>query len=159
MSTVFEGHYAKTKGKLGIVVARFNALFSKQLLEGALDGLRRHGVSEDEVDVAWVPGATEIPLVCQRMAESGEYVALIALGAVIRGATAHFDYVAQSVSRGCDQVRLQTKVPLINGVLTTENLEQAMERSGTKAGNKGYDAALAALEMADLLRQLPRGND
>jgi 6,7-dimethyl-8-ribityllumazine synthase len=158
MSTVFEGHYAKAKGKVAIVVSRFNSLFSKQLLEGALDGLHRHGVGEDDVDVAWVPGATEIPLVCLRLAESGDYTAIIALGAVIRGSTAHFDYVAQSVSRGCDQVRLQTGVPLINGVLTTENLEQAMERSGTKAGNKGFDAALAALEMADLLRQLPRGD-
>ncbi len=157
MSTIYEGRYQATAGRVAVVVARFNSTFSNQLLQGALDGLRRHGVDEDAVDVAWVPGAMEIPPVCRRFALSGEHVAVIALGAVIRGSTAHFEHVAQTVSRGCANVALETGVPVINGVLTTENLEQAIERSGTKAGNKGFDSALAALEMADLYRQLPGG--
>jgi len=155
MPTVYEGRFEAAEGRFAIVVSRFNSTFGQKLLEGALDGLVRHGVDEDEVDVAWVPGAMEIPLTAQRLAVSGEYVAVIALGAVIRGSTAHFEHVASGVSRGCADVTLDTGVPVINGVLTTENLEQAMERAGTKSGNKGFDAALAALEMADLLRQLP----
>jgi len=155
MPTIYEGRFQSITGRVAVVVARFNSTFSRQLLEGALDGLRRHGVNDDEMDVAWVPGAMEIPLVCRRFASSGEHVAVIALGAVVRGSTAHFEQVAQTVSRGCANVALETGVPVINGVLTTENLEQAMERSGTKAGNKGFDSALAALEMADLFRQLP----
>jgi 6,7-dimethyl-8-ribityllumazine synthase len=155
MSTVYEGRFESAEGRFAIVVSRFNSTFSQKLLDGAMDGLVRHGVDEDEVDVAWVPGAMEIPLAAQRLAASGEYVAIIALGAVIRGSTAHFEHVASGVSRGCADVTLDTGVPVINGVLTTENLEQAMERAGTKAGNKGFDAAMSALEMADLLRQLP----
>ncbi len=155
MPTIYEGRFDAPRGRVAIVVARFNSTFSQKLLEGALDGLLRHGVDEDEVDVAWVPGAMEIPQVCRRFAQSGEHVAVIALGAVIRGATAHFEHVSQTITRGCAAVALETGVPVINGVLTTENLEQALERSGTKAGNKGFDSALAALEMADLFRQLP----
>lgn len=155
MPTLYEGRFEAPEGRFAIVVARFNSTFGKKLLEGALDGFIRHGVDEDEIDVAWVPGAMEIPLVAQRLAVSGEYAAIIALGAVIRGSTAHFEHVAAGVSRGCADAAMDTGVPIINAVLTTESLEQAMERSGTKSGNKGFDAALAALEMADLLRQLP----
>jgi len=154
MGALFEGRLG-SEGRFAIVVSRFNALFGEQLLQGCRDGLRRHGVADDNVDVAWVPGAIEIPLVCQRLAESGRYDAVIALGCVVRGATPHFDVVAQNVARGCAQVSLDLGVPVIFGVLTTDTLEQAMERSGTKAGNKGFDAALSALEMVDLLRRLP----
>ena len=159
MPTIYEGSYEAAEGRFAIVVSRFNATFGKKLLEGAIDGLTRHGVEPDEIDVVWVPGAIEIPLTCQRLAVSGEYVAIVALGAVIRGATAHFEHVGTAVTRGCADVSLDTGVPVIQAVLTTENLEQAMERSGTKSGNKGFDAALSALEMADLLRQLPEGED
>jgi 6,7-dimethyl-8-ribityllumazine synthase len=140
--------------RIGIVVARFNEFISGKLLDGARDGLVRHEVAEDDIDVAWVPGAFEIPLVAQRMARSGRYDAVICLGAVIRGATPHFDYVAAEVSKGIANVALATGVPVIFAVLTTDTIEQAIERAGTKAGNKGFDAALSALEMANLLTQI-----
>lgn len=139
--------------RIGIVVARFNEFISGKLLDGAHDGLVRHEVAEDDIEVAWVPGSFEIPLMAQRMARSGRYDAIICLGAVIRGATPHFDYVAAEVSKGIANVALATGVPVIFAVLTTDTIEQAIERAGTKAGNKGFDAALAALEMANALAQ------
>ena len=157
MARNFEGRFNGAGKSFAIVVGRFNALFTEQLLEGCLDGLMRHGVDEDRVDIVRVPGAWEIPVVCRRLARSGRYRAVIALGAVIRGATPHFDHVAQAVSRGISEVSMATEVPVINGVLTTDTLEQTMERAGTKAGNKGFDCAMGALEMADLLEQLPEG--
>jgi len=155
MSRVFEGQMAGDGYRFAMVAARFNALFTEKLVEGCRDALRRHGVGDTDVDLAWVPGAVEIPLVCQRLAESEEYDAVIALGCVIRGATPHFDHVAQAASRGCAQVTLETGVPVVFGVLTTDTLEQAMERSGTKAGNKGFEAGMNAIEMVSLLRELP----
>ncbi|MBI3979011.1 MAG: 6,7-dimethyl-8-ribityllumazine synthase [Chloroflexi bacterium] len=152
MSRVFEGNLVGTGLRFGIVVARFNELITRQLLLGAEEALRRHGVGDDAVDVAWVPGSFEIPLVARRLAESGRYDAVICLGAVIRGATSHYDHIAGGVTSGVAQVSLQTGVPCIFGVLTTENIEQAIERAGTKAGNKGADAAVTAIEMANLLR-------
>lgn len=140
--------------RIGIVVARFNEFISGKLLDGARDGLVRHEVAEDDIEVAWVPGSFEIPLIAQRMARSGRYDAVICLGAVIRGATPHFDYVAAEASKGIANVALATGVPVIFGVLTTDTIEQAIERAGTKAGNKGFDAALTALEMANLLGQI-----
>lgn len=157
MARQFEGRFNGAGKSFAIVVGRFNALFTEQLLQGCLDGLRRHGVDEDRIDVVRVPGAWEIPLVCRRLASSGRYRGVIALGAVIRGATPHFEHVCNAVSRGVAEVALQTGVPVINGVLTTDTLEQTMERAGTKAGNKGFDCAQSALEMADLLEQLPEG--
>jgi 6,7-dimethyl-8-ribityllumazine synthase len=136
----------------GIVVGRFNEFISTKLLGGALDNLTRHGVAPERVEVAWVPGAFEIPLVAGRMARSGRYDAVITLGAVIRGSTPHFDYVASEVSKGVARLSLDTGVPVIFGVLTTDSIEQAVERAGTKSGNKGWDAAMSALEMANLLR-------
>jgi 6,7-dimethyl-8-ribityllumazine synthase len=142
--------------RIAIVVSRWNELITNRLLDGARDALRRHGVAEEHIDIAWVPGSFEIPLVCRRLAERGRYDAIIALGAVIRGATSHYEHVAGAVSSGIAQVSLQTGVPCIFGVITTENIEQAIERAGTKAGNKGFEAATAAIEMATLLRSLKR---
>jgi 6,7-dimethyl-8-ribityllumazine synthase len=154
---VYEGVLKGEGLRFAIVVSRFNDFIGSKLLAGAQDCLGRHGVGEDHVDVAWVPGALEIPLVAQRMAKSATYDAVICLGAVIRGATPHFDYVAGEVAKGVAQVQLDTGVPVIFGVLTTETIEQAVERAGTKAGNKGWDAAVSALEMANLLRGLDPG--
>ncbi len=154
MPKVLEGHLVSSGKKYGIVVSRFNEFISSKLLGGALDALRRHGVQDDEVTVAWTPGSFEIPLVVKRMAESGKYDAVIALGAVIRGSTPHFDYVAAEVSKGVAQVSLGANVPVLFGVLTTDTIEQAVERAGTKAGNKGVDAAVAAIEMVNLLEHL-----
>lgn len=154
MAKVFEGRFNGSDRKFGVVVGRFNSLFGEKLLQGCIDGLTRHGVADDDVEVAWVPGAWEIPLACKRMAESGNYDAVIALGVVIRGGTPHFDHVATAVSRGVADVSMSSDVPVIFGVLTTDSLEQAMERSGTKAGNKGFDAAMAALETVDVLGQI-----
>jgi 6,7-dimethyl-8-ribityllumazine synthase len=152
---VFEGHLTDPGGRFAIVAARFNGFIVEHLVQGALDGLRRHGVDvDDRVDVIHVPGAWEIPLACQKAAASGRYAAVIACGCVIRGATAHFDYVAGGVASGTADVALQTGVPVLFGVLTTDTIEQAIERSGTKAGNKGFEAALGALEMVDLLRRM-----
>jgi len=155
MGQVFEGRLIGEGLRFALVVARFNAFITEKLLEGARDALRRHGVADEDVDVAWVPGSFEIPLVAQRLAESGRYSAVICLGAVIRGATPHFDYVAAEAAKGVAAVGLSTGVPTIFGVLTTDTIEQAIERAGTKAGNKGFGAAMAAIEMADLLRVLP----
>lgn len=154
MAHYIEGSLQGKGRKLGIVVARFNSFIAEKLLEGAIDSLVRSGVNDDDIDVARVPGAFEIPLVAQKMARSGRYDAVIVLGAVIRGATPHFDYVAGEVAKGTAQVMLDTGVPVLFGVLTTESIEQAVERAGTKAGNKGSDVAVAALEMIDLLVNL-----
>jgi 6,7-dimethyl-8-ribityllumazine synthase len=146
----------RTDGKrFAIVVARFNELITERLLSGARDGFRQLCVPEEAIDVAWVPGALEIPVVAQRLAASGGYAAVLCLGAVIRGATAHFDYVAGQTAAGVAAASRETGVPIMFGVLTTDNLEQALERAGSKSGNKGYEAALGAVEMVDLLDQLP----
>ena len=140
--------------RIGIVVSRFNEFITTKLLGGAMDGLLRHDVSEDNVDVAWVPGAFEIPLIASKMAGSGKYDAVICLGAVIRGSTSHYDYVCNEVSKGIASVSLQTGIPVMFGIVTTENIEQAIERAGTKAGNKGYDCALGAIEMINLIKTM-----
>ena len=150
----YEGKLVAEGLHFAVVVSRFNDFISSKLLEGALDALVRHGALQEDVDVAWVPGAFEIPLVARRLAESKLYDAVICLGAVIRGATPHFDYVANEVSKGIATVALTTGMPTIFGVLTTDTTEQAVERAGTKAGNKGFDAAVTAIEMANLLREL-----
>lgn len=154
MVNVIEGKLVGRGAKIGIVVSRFNEFITSKLLGGALDVLTRHEVEDDNISVAWVPGAFEIPLVAKKMTQSGKYDAVICLGAVIRGATTHYDYVCSEVSKGVAQVSLQTGVPTIFGVVTTENIEQAVERAGTKAGNKGADSAMAALEMINLLKQV-----
>lgn len=151
MITYLEGHLQGKGRRIGIVVARFNSFISEKLLEGAVDTLTRSGVETGDITVARVPGAFEIPLVAQKMARSGKYHAVLCLGAVIRGATPHFDYVAGEVAKGTAMVMLETGIPVLFGVLTTETIEQAIERAGTKAGNKGSDVAVAALEMANLL--------
>ena len=145
---------AKDGMKVGIVVSRFNEFITNKLLGGAVDGLVRHGVAENNITTTWVPGAFEIPLIAGKMAKSGKYDAVICLGAVIRGATSHYDYVCNEVSKGVAQVSLQSEIPVLFGVVTTENIEQAIERAGTKAGNKGYDCALSAIEMANLINQI-----
>ena len=151
---VLEGMLNAQGLRFGIVVSRFNEFFTSKLLGGALDALHRHGASEDDITVAWVPGAFEIPVLAQKMAQSKKYDAIICLGAVIRGATSHYDYVCAEVSKGIASVSLQNGLPVMFGILTTDNIEQAIERAGTKAGNKGYDCALGAIEMANLLRQI-----
>ena len=151
--TVFEGDLIGSGLKVGIVVSRFNELLSSRLLGGALDALKRHDILEDAIDVAWVPGAFEIPLVAHKMAASKKYDAMIALGVIIRGATPHFEYVASEVSKGVANASLQTGVPVMFGVVTADSIEQAVERSGTKQGNKGWDVAMAAIEMANLLKK------
>lgn len=154
MPRVYEGNLSAEGKRFGILVGRFNAFISQELLKGALDCLGRHGADVETVDVAWTPGAFELPLVAQKMANSGRYDALICLGAVIRGSTPHFDYVANEMSKGIAAVGMQTGVPVLFGVLTTDTIEQAIERAGTKAGNKGWDAALGAIEMVNLMAQL-----
>lgn len=154
MAKVIEGNISAAGMRFGIVVSRFNEFITSKLLAGALDMLRRHGACDEAVTVAWTPGAFEIPIAAKKMAESKEYDAVICLGAVIRGATSHYDFVCAEVSKGIAQVGLATGVPVIFGVVTTENIEQAIERAGTKAGNKGADSAVAAMEMADLMRKL-----
>lgn len=153
MST-FEGHLVGTGLKFAIVVARFNELLSSRLLSGAQDALVRHGVSADDVDVAWVPGAFEIPMVAGKLAASGRYDAVIALGVVIRGGTPHFEYVSSEVSKGVAKVSMDTGVPVLFGVITADTIDQAVERAGTKAGNKGWEAGEAAIEMANLGKSL-----
>lgn len=150
----FEGNLVSSDIKIGIVAARFNEFITSKLLSGAMDGLLRHDVKEEDISVAWVPGAFEIPLIASKMAQSGKYDAVICLGAVIRGSTSHYDYVCNEVSKGIASVSLSTGVPVMFGVITTENIEQAIERAGTKAGNKGYDCALGAIEMVNLLREM-----
>ena len=148
----YEGQIVAGNEKFCIILSRFNDFIGSKLLSGALDELKRHGVSDDNIDIVKVPGAFEIPVTAQKFAQTGKYNAIITLGAVIRGATAHFDYVSAEVSKGIAQVSLQTGIPVIFGVLTTDNIEQAIERAGTKAGNKGSDAAKSAIEMANLLK-------
>lgn len=149
-----EGKLVAKGMRVGIVAARFNEFITSKLLSGALDGLVRHDVQEEDIHVAWVPGAFEIPLIASKMAGSGKYDAVICLGAVIRGSTSHYDYVCNEVSKGIAAVGLDSGVPVLFGVLTTENIEQAIERAGTKAGNKGYDCALSAIEMVNLIREI-----
>ncbi|SIQ31793.1 6,7-dimethyl-8-ribityllumazine synthase [Paenibacillus macquariensis] len=152
MTQYFEGNLVSEGLKYGIVVGRFNEFITSKLLNGALDALKRHGVQEGEIAVAWVPGAFEIPLIAQKMAESGKYDAIITLGTVIRGSTSHYDYVCNEVAKGVAAINLKSGIPIIFGVVTTENIEQAIERAGTKAGNKGYDSAISAIEMANLTK-------
>ena len=154
MANIIEGNITAEGLKFAFVASRFNEFITSKLLEGALDMLRRHGAAEDAVDVAWVPGAFEIPLAAKKFAASGKYDAVICVGAVIRRATSHYDYVCNEVSKGVAQAGLSTGVPVIFGVVTTENIEQAVERAGTKAGNKGADGAMAAMEMANLLKKI-----
>ena len=151
---VIEGKVVGKKEKIGIVCARFNEFIVSKLLGGAVDGLVRHGISEENIDVAWVPGAFEIPLICEKMVKTGKYDAVIALGTVIRGSTSHYDYVCAEVSKGSAMVGLETGVPTLFGILTTDNIEQAIERAGTKAGNKGYDVACSAIEMVNLMKNI-----
>ena len=152
---VLEGKLVAQNIKVGIVAARFNEFITAKLVSGALDGLKRHEVSDDSIDVAWVPGAFEIPLIASKLAHSGKYDAVLCLGSVIRGSTTHYDYVCSEVSKGIAQVALSSGIPVLFGVLTTENIEQAIERAGSKAGNKGFDCAVGAIEMVNLLRELP----
>jgi len=154
MANVYQGRLVAGKHRFGVVVSRFNEIISAKLLVGCLDALERHGVAADAIDVAWTPGSFEIPVVAKRMAESGQYGAVICLGAVIRGATPHFGYIANEAAKGIAQIALATGVPTIFGVITTDTIEQAIERAGTKAGNKGADAAASAIEMANLLDSL-----
>lgn len=150
----YEGLLTVTNEKFCIVISRFNEFIGGKLLSGAIDELKRHGVEDSNIDIVWCPGAFEIPLVAKKCAKSGKYSAIITLGAVIKGSTSHYDYVCAEVSKGVASVSLETAVPVIFGVLTTENIEQAIERAGTKAGNKGADAAKSAIEMASLIKQL-----
>ncbi|HOC94256.1 MAG TPA: 6,7-dimethyl-8-ribityllumazine synthase [bacterium] len=154
MANNFEGKLTASGLKFGVAIGRFNDFITTRLLEGAMDGLIRHGANADDIDVAWVPGAMEIPVVAQRMALSKKYDALICLAAVIRGGTPHFEHVCNSVTRGVSTVTLQTGVPVIYGIITADTIDQAVERAGTKAGNKGFDAACSAIEMANLMRSM-----
>lgn len=153
---VLEGKVVAEGIRVGIVASRFNEFITNKLVGGALDGLKRHNVDEAQVDVAWVPGAFEIPLIASKMAKSGKYDAVICVGAVIRGNTSHYDYVCNEVSKGIASVSLDSGIPVLFGILTTENIEQAIERAGTKAGNKGYDCALSAIEMVNLIRVIEK---
>lgn len=154
MANILEGTYQAEGMRMGIVAARFNEFITRKLLEGALDMLRRHGISEEKIDVVWVPGAFEIPLTAKKMADSHKYDAIICVGAVIRGATSHYNYVCSEVAKGVAQAGFSTGVPVIFSVLTTDSIEQAVERAGTKSGNKGANGAMAAMEMVSLLRQI-----
>jgi 6,7-dimethyl-8-ribityllumazine synthase len=151
---IYEGKLINDSIQIGIVASRFNEFITGKLLEGALDGLKRHGVEDDAIEVAWCPGAFEIPLVASQMVKTEKYDAVICLGAVIRGATTHYDYVCAEVSKGIATVSLQSGTPVIFGILTTENIEQAIERAGTKSGNKGFDCAMTAVETVNLLREI-----
>jgi 6,7-dimethyl-8-ribityllumazine synthase len=154
MPKVYEGQLIAKSKKFGIVASRFNEFITNKLLEGALDALKRHGAKDEEIEVAWVPGSFEIPYAAQRMAESKKYDAVICVGAVIRGSTPHFEYIAAEVTKGIAQTGLKTGVPVIYGVITPDTLEQAIERAGTKAGNKGFQAAMSAIEMVNLFEKL-----
>jgi len=151
---IYEGNLVPKSVRIAIVVTRFNEFITSKLLAGAMDALKRHEVSEDAIEIVWVPGAFEIPLIASKLAKSEKYDAVICLGAVIRGATTHYDYVCSEVSKGIASVSLKTGVPVMFGILTTENIEQAIERAGTKAGNKGYDCAIGAIEMINLVKQI-----
>ena len=150
----FEGKLIAEGLKFAIIVGRFNEFISSKLLSGAIDGLNRHGAKEEDIEIIWVPGAFEIPLIAKKLAKSNKYDAIICIGAVIRGSTPHFEYVSNEVAKGIANVSLSTEIPIIFGVLTTDNIEQAIERAGTKHGNKGYDAAITAIEMANLLKNI-----
>lgn len=150
----FEGKLVSQNIRVGIVAARFNEFIVNKLVGGAMDALLRHDVREEDIDLAWVPGAFEIPLIAKKMAESGKYDAVICLGAVIRGATSHYDLVCNEAAKGIAHVSLDSGVPVLFGIVTTENIEQAIERAGSKAGNKGYDSAIAAIEMVNLVRAI-----
>ena len=150
MGQIFEAQLIGTELKIAVVVGRFNEFITAKLLDGALDGLKRHGVTEENIDIAWVPGAFEVPLIAKKMAEANKYDAIIGLGTVIRGSTTHYDYVCNEAAKGIASVSLSTGVPIIFGIVTTETIEQAIERAGTKVGNKGYDSAVSAIEMANL---------
>ena len=152
MANVIQGNLTTDNEKFCIIISRFNEFIGSKLLSGAMDELVRHGIKEETIDIIWTPGAFEIPVIAKKVAQSGKYNAIITLGAVIKGATDHYDFVAAEVSKGIAQVSLQTGVPVIFGILTTDNLEQAIERAGTKAGNKGADAAKTAIEMANLTK-------
>ena len=154
MVKTIEANLIGTDLKVGIVVGRFNDFINAKLVDGAIDGLKRHGVAEESIEVAWVPGVFEVPFIAKKMADSQKYDAIIGLGTVIRGSTTHYDYVCNEAAKGIAQVGLQTGVPVIFGIVTTESIEQAIERAGTKVGNKGYDAAVSAIEMANLLKVL-----
>ncbi len=154
MTKVYEGKLVGDKQKVGIVVGRFNEFISGKLLEGALDGLKRHNVNEEDIEVAWVPGSFEIPLTAKKMANTGKYDGIICLGAVIRGETPHFEYVSAEVSKGVANVSLDSETPVIFGVLTTDTIEQAISRAGTKSGNKGFEAALSLIEMVNLFDEI-----
>ncbi|MBU8878757.1 6,7-dimethyl-8-ribityllumazine synthase [Bacillus sp. FJAT-29790] len=156
MKKVIEGHLVGTGLKIGIVVSRFNEFITGKLLSGAEDALKRHGVKDEDVTVVWVPGAFEIPLTAQKLAQLGGFDAILTLGTVIRGSTPHFDYVCNEVAKGVSATGMQSGIPVIFGVLTTDTIEQAIERAGTKAGNKGWDTAVGAIEMANLYRQLSK---
>ena len=151
---IYEGKLVSEDIKVGIVVARFNEFITSKLLGGAIDGLKRENVKDDDIEVAWVPGAFEIPLIAKKMAESKKYDAVICLGAVIRGATSHYDYVCAEVSKGVAQVSMNSEIPVMFGILTTDTIEQAVERAGTKAGNKGFECAQGAIEMVNLIREM-----
>jgi 6,7-dimethyl-8-ribityllumazine synthase len=152
--SVYEGKLVSKNIKIGIVASRFNDFVVSKLLGGAIDGLVRHDVKEEDIDIAWVPGAFEIPLIAQKMATSGKYDAVICLGAVIRGTTSHYDYVCNEVSKGIAHVSLNSDIPVMFGILTTDDIEQAIERAGSKAGNKGFDCAVGAVEMVNLIREI-----
>lgn len=153
---IYEAQLIGNGLKVAIVVGRFNGFITEKLLAGCMDGLKRHGVKESDIDIAWVPGAFELPLVAKKLAQKNKYNAVIALGTVIRGSTTHYDYVCNEAAKGIANVSLNQELPVIFGVLTTENIEQAIERAGTKSGNKGYDAAVAAIEMANLLTDIAK---
>ncbi len=153
---IYEGNLVAEKIRVGIVASRFNEFITSKLVSGALDGLKRENVEEDDIEIAWVPGAFEIPLIASKMAKSGKYDAVICLGAVIRGSTSHYDYVCSEVSKGIAQVSLSGSIPVMFGVLTTDTIEQAVERAGTKAGNKGFECAQGAIEMVNLIRELEK---
>ena len=154
MDKLFEGMLLGKGLKFGVVVSRFNEFVTRKLLEGAQDALLRHGVNEEDIDIAWVPGSFEIPLVAKKLAETKKYDAIVCLGAVVRGATPHFEYIAAGVAKGIAKVGLETGLPITYGVITADTLEQAIERAGTKAGNRGFDAAVNAIEMANLLKNI-----
>ncbi|AZO93750.1 6,7-dimethyl-8-ribityllumazine synthase [Halocella sp. SP3-1] len=154
MTVTYEGKLIGEDIKVGIIVGRFNEFISQKLLAGAVDGLKRHGVKGDNINIAWVPGSFEIPLAAQKMANSGKYDGIICLGAVIRGETPHFEYVSAEVAKGVAKIGLDTNIPVIFGVLTTETIEQAISRAGTKSGNKGFDAAMSLIEMVNLLKEI-----
>ena len=151
---ILEGNLVAQNIKVALVAARFNEFIVSKLISGAVDGLKRHNVTDDDITLAWVPGAFEIPVIASKLAKSGKYDAVICLGAVIRGATSHYDYVCNEVSKGVAHVSLETGIPVLFGVLTTDTIEQAIERAGTKAGNKGYDCALSAIEMINLSKEI-----